>query len=156
MRRKPHRRPVAALLALAAASALGACADLQRASGLQTQGLNVESPAAAAAAQVEAEPLVAPTFRDVPPRPPAPKPQVFAQAVGGLHGERGDLNAWTDANPPMIGDTESYATTARGAVGTTAADAPQQDVTPALEDWARRARDAAKPPPAPSLPPQTP
>ena len=154
MRRKPHVLVLALTPMLAAATGMAGCADLTRASRLQPEALNVESPAAAAVLAVQSERLPRPSFRDVPAKPTdLPKPQGYANRIARLNAEHSQLNAWAADNPALLDGTEDYAAATRRTVGATNLDAPPPDSVARTEAWAKRMRDAAKPPPPVSAPP---
>lgn len=141
------------LAACVASAACAGCSDLVRASRLEPAGVNVESPAAGVVLAAESRRTPYPSFRDVPARPAdVPAPPQYAKAVGDLNGERADFRAWERANPAGQSDTTGFAATTRGGVQAQSPAAPPADQTQASTEWARHARDAAKPPAPPQKP----
>jgi hypothetical protein len=103
-------RAAGAVLAIAAAATLSACAEVQQHSPFNLPPVNPSSPIAPYAEQVSRENFATPSFTQVPPkivdvRPPA----AYKTAVIDEVQQRRDIAAWLAAHPQLTNDTEGYA-----------------------------------------------
>lgn len=100
-----------------AAAALAGCADAARIAGIAPAGVDPRSPLAAQAQAATERDYPYPSFRDVPARPVNVRPpEQWKAAVVESVGDRRALRAWWAQNPPMVTDTEAYATNTRAQI----------------------------------------
>jgi hypothetical protein len=97
---------------------------------------------------VRGERLKYPSFRDIPVTPNDVRtPAQFRQAVQAVQGGGTALQAWAQANPPLIADPEAYAQEARRQLGIGPEDIPPANQAAEIEALARELRRRAEPPP---------
>lgn len=91
-----------------------------------------------------------PTFRDIPAVPTDVPPVThWNQAVRQLQGAGAELDAWKQANPQELTDTEVFAATARAELGLDPATLPPAPTPEESAAFAREQAGRATPPPAP-------
>ena len=129
----------------------GACADYGRLGALAPAGVDPTSSAAGAVRAAQASRPAYPDLARLPPRPTDLRaPGGYGVAAAQLQGGRGELQRWTAANPALTADPETFAASTRARVPQAQRDAPAEDQAARSEAWAKRLREAAKPPPPPS------
>jgi hypothetical protein len=94
------------------------------------------------------ERLEYPRFSDIPVTPSDVRtPAQFRAAVQAVQGGGTALQAWAQANPPLIADPEAYAQQARRELGIGPEDIPPANQAAEIEALARELRRRAEPPP---------
>jgi hypothetical protein len=107
------------------------------------------SPLTAAIAAAKAEPLPAPTFRDIPMNPPDVRPATaWEQSATALEGANRELVA-VAAIPVELPDPEAWGKRTAAAVGLDSITPPGPNNAAELEAYARELRERATPPPPP-------
>ncbi len=130
---------------VASAAALTGCADIRAATNLQPLPVNPSSPVAADAIAASNTPAPIPPFSAIPPKPTDVRSAAaYKTAVVSAVGDRRTFVRWIAANPPIIDNTDAYATAQRERVsGQKPVSAGQQAEADA---FAQKLRDAAKAP----------
>lgn len=133
------------------AACLGACSALSGAASYGPASVDARSSAAEAVTAAGHARHPYPDLRRLPKPPPLTPPAAYAARAQEQRTARSGLQRWVAANPAEASDTEAYAGAQRGRVLDPAREAPSDNQAARSEAWAARLRQAAKPPPPPSL-----
>jgi len=107
------------------------------------------SPLAAAIEQATTQPLPAPSFRDIPMKPPQMRAAgAWEQSATALQGQGREL-AGIAAMPVELPDPEAWGKRTAAAVGLDSITPPGPNNAAELEAYARELRERATPPPPP-------